>query len=75
MLHAFHENTTTQVTPEGERRSTLKGLATGAPWIQPVVLETVWGLDMIIPGSQGAARACAWFSPTRREGMLGLRLG
>jgi hypothetical protein len=63
------------VTPEGKQRKTLRGLATSAPWLQPVLLESVWGLDLVIPGSLGAARACAWYSPTRREGMLGLRLG
>ena len=37
-------------------------------------LESVYGLDCIVPGSGGAARACAWWSPARKEGLVELRL-
>lgn len=63
-----------QVKTEDKQLRTFKSFVRDAPWIQPVVLETVWGVDLTIPGSRGAARACAWFSPTRREGMVELRL-
>ena len=59
---------------ESNGQRTLRSIAAGAPWLQPVMLETVWGLDLVLPKTQGSARACAWFSPTRREGMLELRL-
>lgn len=61
-----------QVQNEGPK--SLRNRVTNAPWVQPVVLETAWGLDLTVPGSRGAARACAWFSPARREGMVELRL-
>ena len=63
-----------QIEHSARGRPTLRGLAAGAPWLQPVLLETVWGLDMVLPGTQGTARACAWFSPVRQEAMVELRL-
>ena len=63
-----------QVQNEGSGAKSFKNRIANAPWLQPVVLETAWGLDLTIPGSKGTARACAWFSPTRKEGMLELRL-
>ena len=37
-------------------------------------LEAVYGLDLALPGSGGAARAAAWWSPARREAQVELRL-
>ena len=37
-------------------------------------LETVYGLDMTVPGSSGAARFVVWYAPTRKEGMGEVRL-
>ncbi len=37
-------------------------------------LESVFGLDFLVPNSQGAARIAAWWSPLRREAMMELRL-
>lgn len=37
-------------------------------------LESVFGLDCVVPNSQGAARIAAWWSPLRREAMMELRL-
>lgn len=41
---------------------------------RPSLLETVFGADWIIPGTEGSARASVWYSPVRREGMAELRL-
>lgn len=37
-------------------------------------LESIFGLDCVVPNSQGAARMAAWWSPSRKEAMLELRL-
>ena len=37
-------------------------------------LETVYGVDVTIPGSSGGARFVVWYSPSRKEGMGELRL-
>lgn len=58
---------------QGER-STLKGLAQTALSIRPSLLETMYGADVVVPGSKGAARVSMWWSPKRREGMMELRL-
>lgn len=37
-------------------------------------LESIFGLDCVVPNSQGAARIAAWWSPSRKEAMMELRL-
>lgn len=55
-------------------------LSGGLVWLEAVQtlratqLEAVYGLDCVVPNSQGAARLAAWWSPLRREAMLELRL-
>ena len=57
---------------EGER-STLKGLVQTALSVRPALLETVYGFDVVLPGTEGAARLAVWLSPKRRECMAELR--
>jgi hypothetical protein len=42
--------------------------------MRPSLVESAYGVDVVVPGSSGAARIVAWWSPGRREGMLELRL-
>lgn len=42
--------------------------------VRPTMLETVYGVDCILPGSEGAARIGMWYSPQRREAMAEMRL-
>lgn len=42
--------------------------------VRPTMLETVYGLDCVVPGSEGAARVAVWYSPQRREAMAEMRL-
>ncbi len=58
---------------EGER-STVKGVLQTALSVRPSLLETVYGCDCVLPGTQGAARLALWYSPKRRECMAELRL-
>ena len=58
---------------EGER-STLKGVLQTALSVRPSLLETVYGCDVVLPGTEGAARLAVWYSPKRRECMAELRL-
>jgi len=58
---------------QGER-NTLKGVAQTALSVRPSLLEAVYGADMVLPGTEGAARVAVWWSPKRREGMAELRL-
>lgn len=61
--------------PEDEgQRSTLRGLAQTALSVRPCLLETVWGLDSVLPGTGGGARVAVWLAPKRREAMAELRL-
>jgi hypothetical protein len=55
-------------------RSTLKGLAQTALSVRPALLDAAYGLDLVLPGTGGAARLAAWYSPRRREAMAELRL-
>lgn len=64
----------TNVPQNQGERSTLKGIAQTALSIRPSLLETMYGADVIVPGSKGAARVAMWWSPKRREGMMELRL-
>lgn len=58
---------------EGER-STLKGVLQTALSVRPSLLEAVYGLDCVLPGTEGAVRLALWVSPKRREAMAELRL-
>jgi len=58
---------------QGDSR-TLKGIAQTALSIRPSLLESMFGGDIIIPGTEGAARVSCFWSPKRREGMVELRL-
>ncbi|PRW57399.1 TRIGALACTOSYLDIACYLGLYCEROL chloroplastic [Chlorella sorokiniana] len=58
---------------EGER-STVKGVLQTALSMRPSLLETVYGFDVVLPGTEGAARLAVWCSPKRRECMAELRL-
>jgi hypothetical protein len=64
----------TNVPQDQGERSTLKGLAQTALSVRPSLLETVYGGDVVLPGSEGAARLAFWWSPKRREAMAELRL-
>ncbi len=39
-----------------------------------LLLEAMFGLVLALPGSGGAARTAAWWSPARREAQVELRL-
>lgn len=61
--------------PEDEgQRSTLRGIAQTAVSVRPCLLETVWGLDSVLPGTGGGARVALWYAPKRKEAMAELRL-
>jgi len=64
----------TNVPQDQGERSTLKGLAQTALSVRPSLLETVYGGDVGLPGTEGAARLAFWWSPKRREAMAELRL-
>ncbi|KAG2446766.1 hypothetical protein HYH02_008327 [Chlamydomonas schloesseri] len=51
-----------------------RGVAGHVAGMRPQLLESVYALDLALPGSHGAARLVAWWAPRRREGMLELRL-
>ena len=68
----FALDPTTVPASEGER-STLKGLVQTALSVRPALLETVYGFDVVLPGTEGAARLAVWLSPKRRECMAELR--
>jgi len=55
-------------------RSTLKGIAQTALSVRPSLLESVFGGDILVPGTEGAARLGVWWAPKRKEGMVELRL-
>lgn len=58
---------------EGER-STVKGVLQTALSVRPSLLESAYGFDVVLPGTEGAARLAVWYSPKRRECMAELRL-
>ena len=37
-------------------------------------LESIFGLDCVVPNTKGAARVAGWWSPSRKEAMMELRL-
>ncbi len=42
--------------------------------MRPSLIESAFGADVVVPGSQGLARLVAWYAPLRKEAMLELRL-
>lgn len=42
--------------------------------MRPALVDSTYGVDLVVPGSKGAARLVAWYAPMRKEGMLELRL-
>ena len=58
---------------QGDSR-TLKGIAQTALSIRPCLLESVFGGDILIPGTEGAARISCFWAPKKGEGMVELRL-
>jgi hypothetical protein len=64
----------TNVPQDQGERSTVKGLAQTALSVRPSLLEAVYGADVVLPGTEGAARLAVWWAPKRREAMAELRL-
>lgn len=64
----------THVPRDQRERSTIMGITRTALSLRPSMLEAVYGADMILPGTEGAARLVVWWSPKRREAMAELRL-
>lgn len=66
----------TEPAPGGPRpvREAIRGLATHVKHMRPELVENVYALDLVVPGSKGLARVVAWYSPMRREGTLEFRL-
>lgn len=64
----------TNVPQDQGERSTLKGLTQTALSVRPSLLEAVYGADVVLPGTEGAARLAVWWSPKRKEAMAELRL-
>ncbi|KAL3142995.1 hypothetical protein ABBQ38_003276 [Trebouxia sp. C0009 RCD-2024] len=58
--------------PDGKR--TWHNIREAAGQTRPTLLETVYGLDVIIPGTGGTARAALWYSPVRKEAMAEIKL-
>jgi hypothetical protein len=42
--------------------------------ITPALVDSAYGVDVVVPGAGGLVRLVGWFSPGRREGGLELRL-
>ena len=55
-------------------RLTTQALAASIKSLRPSLLETTYGVDCVVPRTGGALRACAWWSPLRRQGLLEARL-
>ena len=64
----------TNMPQDRGERSTMKGLVQTALSVRPSLLETVYGFDVVLPGTEGAARLAVWWSPKRREATAELRL-
>jgi len=58
---------------EALREAATRGWA-AARAARPALLETAYGLDCVLPGTEGSLRLVGWWSPARREGMVELRL-
>lgn len=50
------------------------GVAKHLAAIRPSLVDSAYGLDVAVPGSNGLARVVAWCTPARKEAMLELRL-
>ena len=61
------------VQADGDRAS-LRALWEAGKGVRAKSLERVFGLDCIIPGTQGVAHAVLWVSPQRREAMAEIRI-
>lgn len=57
----------------GDQR-TVTGLVKTALSLRPSLLESVYGADVVLPGTEGMARIAMWWSPKRKEAMAELRL-
>lgn len=55
-------------------RITTGAVAASVKSLRPSLLEAQYGLDYVVPRTGGALRACAWWSPLRRQGMIEARL-
>eukprot|EP00210_Caulerpa_lentillifera_P001315 g1265.t1 len=42
--------------------------------IKPCVVDTQFGFDFVVPGTQGAIKFGGWFSPSRKEAMAEMRM-
>lgn len=62
------------IPQDEEGRRGWKSIGSAAASVRPSLLEAVYGADMVIPGSQGVARAAVWVSPVRREAMAQIKL-
>ena len=58
---------------EALREAASRGWA-AARAARPTLLETAYGVDYVLPGTEGSLRLVGWWSPARREGMVELRL-
>ncbi|DBA99922.1 TPA: hypothetical protein ACH3X1_013804 [Trebouxia sp. C0004] len=58
--------------PDGKR--SWHNILEAAGNTRPTLLETVYGLDVIIPGTSGIARGAVWYSPMRKEAMAEIKL-
>ncbi|KAL0051417.1 hypothetical protein WJX82_007067 [Trebouxia sp. C0006] len=58
--------------PDGKR--SWHNILEAAGKTRPTLLETVYGLDVIIPGTSGIARGAVWYSPMRKEAMAEIKL-
>lgn len=58
--------------PDGKR--SWHNILEAAGKTRPTLLETVYGLEIIIPGTSGIARGAVWYSPMRKEAMAEIKL-
>lgn len=42
--------------------------------LQPTLLDVQYGVDLSVPGTHGAVRVGAWYTPSKKEGMVELRM-
>eukprot|EP00884_Botryococcus_braunii_P003685 jgi/Botrbrau1/13317/Bobra.0315s0015.1 len=61
-------------TTDGTAAGLAQSVVDSARSLRPSLLETVYGIDIVLPGSEGLARAALWYSPARREAMAEIRL-
>lgn len=56
------------------QNSTLSDFWNQMQRIRPTLLDTQFGFDFVIPGTQGAIKFGGWYLPSRKEAMAELRL-